>query len=527
MPASIHPSHLEERAVVWATPGRLRSTVETALPHHLPLGIGTALVVAAVGSHGHGPILTAGRFPLRSAAQNADANWERTTPKNSLQWRSDVPPPDTQLAPTPAHDEGFRADALVEGLPDALLVIDEMGTVTFANAAAQVLVGRSIRNLIGTNAIELIDPDEHGLAVEALGNAAARGPGLQLPVTLRVPTPAGERRVVELLGNNQLDDPSVRGMIIVARDVTDRAVQHVRAQAERQRFEVAFEHSPIGRALASLDGRLVRVNRSFCELTGFPAEALVGMKADALLVEANAADRGMELTLLLEGRVDHAVIERDLRRFDATLRRVRATVALVPNAAGEPEWVDVSVEDVTELREAQEQLAHQATHDPLTRLSNRAFFQELGEQALARAHRDGTLVAVLFLDLDRFKRVNDTWGHAAGDELLREVAGRLRTCVRRSDVLSRFGGDEFIVLCEHPAGRPEMLDLAGRLIAAVSEPITLGSVTTRVGVSVGIAIGAGDRVTIDSLLRDADAALYEAKDQGRGRAELFGATSLV
>ena len=164
---------------------------------------------------------------------------------------------------------------------------------------------------------------------------------------------------------------------------------------------------------------------------------------------------------------------------------------------------------------------------PSTMLPNRQLFHELGEQALARAEREGTTVAVLFLDLDRFKAVNDTFGHPVGDQLLIEIAGRLRETVRRGDVLARFGGDEFIVVCEHPAGRPEMLELAARLIEAASREATLGAVTAQVGMSIGIAIGAGGRVTIDNLLRDADAALYQAKERGRDRAVVFGTPAPV
>jgi diguanylate cyclase (GGDEF)-like protein len=151
----------------------------------------------------------------------------------------------------------------------------------------------------------------------------------------------------------------------------------------------------------------------------------------------------------------------------------------------------------------------------------------MGEAALARASREGTTVAVLFLDLDRFKHVNDSNGHPVGDLLLIEIAARLRESVRRGDVVARFGGDEFAVCCEHPAGQREMLDLAGRVSASLSQPAQLGTVTAEIGVSIGIAIGAGNRVTIDTLLRDADVALYQAKEQGRGRAVIFGVSTPV
>jgi diguanylate cyclase (GGDEF)-like protein len=189
---------------------------------------------------------------------------------------------------------------------------------------------------------------------------------------------------------------------------------------------------------------------------------------------------------------------------------------------GDAQIISTIAHDIRELKSIQAQLEHQATHDPLTGLTNRPLFQELGEQALARSDRHGTTVAVLFLDLDRFKPVNDSFGHTVGDELLVQIAARLRASVRRGDVVARFGGDECVVLCEHPAGQSEMLELARRLIDALSEPVTISGVSASVGASVGIAIGGGGRVTIDTLIRDADAALYQAKEEGRGRAVLFG-----
>jgi len=129
---------------------------------------------------------------------------------------------------------------------------------------------------------------------------------------------------------------------------------------------------------------------------------------------------------------------------------------------------------------------------------------------------------VLFIDLDRFKPVNDERGHAIGDALLVQVGERLRSSLRRGDVVARFGGDEFVVLCERPTGAAEMVDLAHRLLATLSAPMTIGATTVAVGASIGVALGVGAGTTIDTLIRDADAALYRAKASGRGRVCTFG-----
>ena len=179
--------------------------------------------------------------------------------------------------------------------------------------------------------------------------------------------------------------------------------------------------------------------------------------------------------------------------------------------------------DITDLKQAQAALARQATHDPLTGLPNRRLLLEGLISALAdlgRGQRTGT-VALMFVDLDRFKMVNDVLGHDAGDALLRTAAARLRNAVRAHDMVARFGGDEFVVLLQHVADRGELHDVAQRILDTVAAPIPIGGETADVGASVGIATAAGPDDDPDALLRNADAAMYRAKEQGRGRYEFF------
>ena len=182
--------------------------------------------------------------------------------------------------------------------------------------------------------------------------------------------------------------------------------------------------------------------------------------------------------------------------------------------------------DISDLKAAQQRLEYEATHDLLTGLPNRAMFREIGERALARATRTGEPVAVLFLDLDGFKMVNDSFGHDAGDRLLAQVARRLREAVRLGDTVARLGGDEFVILCEQPHNEEQMVELSNRLIDVTSEPFRLEEESVSVGASVGIAYGAGEDSGVGEMIREADIALYQAKRNGRGRAEVFDGTSL-
>jgi diguanylate cyclase (GGDEF)-like protein len=183
------------------------------------------------------------------------------------------------------------------------------------------------------------------------------------------------------------------------------------------------------------------------------------------------------------------------------------------------------VEEVNRSRaELQEQLAYDAAHDLLTQLPNRARGLALTRRALARDRGAGTSTAVLFIDLDGFKHINDTLGHRSGDELLRRVAARLRTSVRGDDVPIRYGGDEFLVLLDGVSDARVALSIAQRLIATVSEPTTLAGHTTRVGASIGVAIATAGNTDAATLIHEADAAAYVAKASGRGRAHVYDAT---
>ena len=170
---------------------------------------------------------------------------------------------------------------------------------------------------------------------------------------------------------------------------------------------------------------------------------------------------------------------------------------------------------------AEERSRHAALHDPLTGLPNRRLALDRLQHALGRRRRDGGIVATLMLDLDRFKVINDSLGHAAGDELLLALAPRLSAALRASDTVARLSGDEFLVICHAPAGVREVIGVAERLAAAVGEPFRLDSGEHNVSASIGIAIATGPHDTADSLLRDADAAMYRAKRRGPGRYELF------
>jgi len=215
------------------------------------------------------------------------------------------------------------------------------------------------------------------------------------------------------------------------------------------------------------------------------------------------------------------LVELRMRHTDGRFRAFEATISDTAGAT-EAGGLVFTAHDVSHRIATEERLAHDATHDPLTRLPNRTLLDDRLSHALDRSTRTGAQVAVLFLDLDGFKEVNDGWGHAAGDRVLTEVAGRVLATARASDTVARIGGDEFVVVCEETGSEEGARTLAGRILEVVRQPIVVSGVPHEVGASVGIAVAQPDERDSAGLLRRADEAMYRAKQAGRGRIEVDG-----
>jgi diguanylate cyclase (GGDEF)-like protein/PAS domain S-box-containing protein len=217
-------------------------------------------------------------------------------------------------------------------------------------------------------------------------------------------------------------------------------------------------------------------------------------------------------------RFEHRVI-----RPDGELRTVDGRGRAVVGANGRVERMVGTTQDVTEQRAAEQRLAHQALHDPLTDLPNRALFLDRLQHALTRSRRSGSNVAVCFCDVDDFKDVNDSLGHESGDELLVALPPRLREALRAGDTVARFGGDEFVILCEDLSSEGEAIRIAERITDAFRLPFAIDGRPHHLSVSVGLVFATGGAASATEVLRDADAAMYRAKAGGKGRFEVFDA----
>ncbi|HEX8492471.1 MAG TPA: EAL domain-containing protein [Pyrinomonadaceae bacterium] len=304
----------------------------------------------------------------------------------------------------------------------------------------------------------------------------------------------------------------------------ESAERHVaELQESEERFRSAFDYAAIGMALVSPEGRWLQVNHSLCEIVGYSEEELLEMEGFQTITHPD--DLGPHLAhvgQLLESKTaDYQTEERYIHK-DGQEVWVFLSVSKIRNARTASTRLIFQIQDITDRKQAEQQLLHDAFHDVLTGLPNRALFVDRLRQALGRSKRLGShKFAVLFLDLDRFKLINDSLGHMVGDQLLIGIARRLETCLRPGDTVARLGGDEFTILLEEINDTSEALRVAQRVEKELSLPFNLGGHEVFTSVSIGIAPSETGYERPDDILRDADTAMYRAKSLGKARHEVF------
>jgi diguanylate cyclase (GGDEF)-like protein/PAS domain S-box-containing protein len=273
--------------------------------------------------------------------------------------------------------------------------------------------------------------------------------------------------------------------------------------------------------LISREGRVLQANQAFCEIVGRRHEDVAGTPVEDL---THPDDRELSLqwmTRLRAGEVSDYQIEKRYLHADGHAVWTSLHASVVRDPEGRALYAICQIEDITERRAMSAMMAHAAIHDPLTDLPNRVLFADRLELALARSLRGARLVAVVFVDLDHFKIINDSMGHDGGDQLLRAVAERIRGSVRPGDTVARFGGDEFTILFEDVADLAGARDAAERTLGALGQPFELEDGEVFISASVGIALSSSGHDTPAALLRKADAAMYRAKERGRGGIEVY------
>jgi diguanylate cyclase (GGDEF)-like protein/PAS domain S-box-containing protein len=313
---------------------------------------------------------------------------------------------------------------------------------------------------------------------------------------------------------------------LVARRLAEREVAERALARAEARFRTAFAEAPIGMALTSLEGRFLQVNKALCRITGYEERQLLAMAFASELTHPD--DRRADRTAVASMRSgETSVYDTEKRYLHAAGHMVWVAIhtALIRDEQGEPVHFLSQIEDITARRRYELQLQHMADHDSLTGLLNRRAYERRLEEHLLRGERYGHEGAVLVIDLDDFKEVNDTLGHSAGDELIARVARALAARLRESDVLARLGGDEFAILTP-TGGRIEAERLAQSLLATVRGERAArgpGGRERPITASIGIApLASAVELSAEEALINADLAMYDAKEAGRDRSETYG-----
>jgi diguanylate cyclase (GGDEF)-like protein/PAS domain S-box-containing protein len=294
------------------------------------------------------------------------------------------------------------------------------------------------------------------------------------------------------------------------------------AQSDEDRFRNAFDFAAIGMALVSSEGRWLQVNRALCKILGYSEREMI---VTDFLTVIHPDDLSVAVEAIKRLRKGNSTIDQCEVRFQhKSGHKVwglwSASLAGGSHAASTP--LVFQIQDITDRKRAEEQLQHEAMHDVLTGLPNRAMFIDHLELAIARAQRnEARKFAVLYVDLDRFKIINDSLGHAVGDQLLKEIAVRLWRCVRAGDTVARLGGDEFVLLLEDIYEESEAIEVAERIKSELAASFTLNGREVFTTVSIGLASSWTSYHQAEGLIRDADAAMYRAKSLGKNRHEIY------
>jgi diguanylate cyclase (GGDEF)-like protein/PAS domain S-box-containing protein len=418
-------------------------------------------------------------------------------------------------------EQKFRA--VLDGSAAAVFIIDD-GRVRYANEAAGALTGTPAADLVDHAFLDRFHPDSHDIVRHrVLKTPSPAVAGLRYEARLT----GADDRWVELTGR-ALDFGGLATSLVTAFDVTERRRAEEAMRESERRMRDILETVQLVAVLLDREGVITYCNPFFLELVGYEEEDVIGREWFSAFVPEDDRESGRAT---LRDRMHLGAVAAHEETAIVTRHGDRRVVAwsntVLRDWTGGVSGTASIGADVTDRRRAEEQLQHDAFHDALTGLPNRALFIDRLQAALARlqgamarGHHKG-MFAVVFLDVDRFKLVNDSLGHSVGDRLLVELSSALKTAVRPGDTVARLGGDEFTILLEDMEDRAEAIAVAERIQSVLREPLTIAGHEVFATVSMGIALSAPSYRRAEDLLRDADTAMYHAKALGKSRHQVF------
>jgi diguanylate cyclase (GGDEF)-like protein/PAS domain S-box-containing protein len=413
-----------------------------------------------------------------------------------------------------------RYRLLADNSSDVITRTSLRGVISWISPSVRRLLGYSPQGLVGAPSTSLIHPDDLPHAITAYRALCRSRPDEVHTLALRLRRRGGTYVDVEVaLHAVRGPDGQITEFQSSTRDVSARVAADRARRSAEDMFRLAIEHAPMGMAVLDLEGRWITANTALPAITGHSPAELDRLSLLDLVHPDDRDEVASTLSSMVEGTLQSCESEIRLLTQSGGSVWVNRSTTLVRDATGAPTYFVLQAVDISDRIMAQEKLARRAVTDPLTGLPNRLVLHDRLEHALARCRRDGTQVGLVFIDLDHFKSLNDVFGHDAGDEVLRQVSARLLAAVRDGDTAVRLGGDEFVVLCEQDVELSDLQALAARLHAELSRPYDLAWGQASISCSFGLTIGNGPDA--NSLVHQADSAMYRSKQQGRARINVF------
>jgi len=404
--------------------------------------------------------------------------------------------------------------AITDSLPGMVAYWDKGQRCCYANHAYLEWFGRRSEEMIGLTVLELMGEKPYALNEPYIRGVLGGEKQLFERASARADGSIGHtwaQYIPDISAGG-----TVEGFFVLVNDVTRIKA----AEADLRLTASVFRSAIEGIVITDAEQHILSVNPAFTEITGYTAEEAIGLTPRIL--KSNHHDKAFYAAMWRDldatGRWQGEIWN---RRKGGDVYLEWLTITKILSSSDEPMRYVSVFHDITESRHNDERIRHLAFHDALTDLPNRSLLMDRLDHQIARAERERGTLAVVFLDLDHFKVVNDTLGHDVGDDLLRLVAQKLQAQVRQSDTVARLGGDEFVILLDNPAGQEEVVQIMTRIIADFNEPMVIRGKTAQVGTSLGIAMFPADGPTPDMLIQCADAAMYSAKRAGRNTYRFF------
>lgn len=417
------------------------------------------------------------------------------------------------------EEQLFRA--LTDQSSDIIVLMNLEGIITYVNPVVEKALGFKPGERIGARGFERIHPDDLKTLTEKFNTLSI---DTNMPVfqgEIRLRHKDGSYRTFEAVGSNIVNNNIVENIIVNYRDITERKKAEEALRQSEEKYRTILENIQEGYFEVDLAGHLIFFNDAVCELIGYSREETDHMNYRIFTDDDMAKKVYQTFNNIYTTGQPTREFDWKIIRKDGEARYIEASVSLQKDSSGETLGFKGIIRDITERKQIHKQLNHMATHDALTGLPNRTLFMDRLQIALAQSKRNRNKLAVMMVDLDHFKDINDNLGHIIGDKLLKEIGSRLTGILRHNDTVARLGGDEFVILLSDLVRVDYAAGVAKVILKSFQKPFIIAANEVTSNASIGIAVYPDDCDDEESLLKKSDMAMYSVKTTGRNNYQFF------